>query len=224
MNPVTIQQTTQGLLKYLQQQAPQQLLQHGVIIGAAAATAAQGVAVLTGDMGLCISATGRENLCKHSQACSHCQYSGWQAFQFLLLSPVRADAGFDARLLSCYTLSRSAVADAGFDARHNSRAYAELAAAVFASAGVKVSLIGCVPPWSLVGGGGGRRHCFLSGTCKDCCSVHDKATSITPAPLHTYLHAPTPPPTATPAPPPLHTIHHPPCPAPSMPAPCFWVM
>lgn len=33
MNPVTIQQTTQGLLKYLQQQAPQQLLQYGVIIG-----------------------------------------------------------------------------------------------------------------------------------------------------------------------------------------------
>lgn len=28
--------------------------------------------------------------------------------------------------------------DAGFDARHNSRVYAELAAAVFASAGVKV--------------------------------------------------------------------------------------
>ena len=33
MNPVTIQQTTQGLAKYLQQQAPQQLMQNGVIIG-----------------------------------------------------------------------------------------------------------------------------------------------------------------------------------------------
>lgn len=33
MNPVTIQQTTQGLLRYLQQQAPQQLADNGVIIG-----------------------------------------------------------------------------------------------------------------------------------------------------------------------------------------------
>lgn len=33
MNPVTIQQTTQGLLKYVQQQAPQQLAENGVIIG-----------------------------------------------------------------------------------------------------------------------------------------------------------------------------------------------
>jgi phosphomannomutase len=33
MNPVTIQQTTQGLLRYLQQQAPQQLAENGVIIG-----------------------------------------------------------------------------------------------------------------------------------------------------------------------------------------------
>lgn len=33
MNAVTIQQTTQGLVKYLQQQAPQQLAQNGVIIG-----------------------------------------------------------------------------------------------------------------------------------------------------------------------------------------------
>jgi hypothetical protein len=33
MNPVTIQQTTQGLLRYLQQQAPQQLAGNGVIIG-----------------------------------------------------------------------------------------------------------------------------------------------------------------------------------------------
>eukprot|EP00775_Hariotina_reticulata_P013121 gene13121-13251_t len=60
MNPVTIQQTTQGLLKYLQQQAPQQLAENGVIIG--------------------------------------------------------------------------------FDARHNSKAYAHLAAGVFASAGIKVAL------------------------------------------------------------------------------------
>lgn len=33
MNPVTVQQTTQGLLRYLQQQAPQQLADNGVIIG-----------------------------------------------------------------------------------------------------------------------------------------------------------------------------------------------
>lgn len=34
MNAVTIQQTSQGLLAYLQAQAPQQLADHGVIIGA----------------------------------------------------------------------------------------------------------------------------------------------------------------------------------------------
>jgi hypothetical protein len=34
MNAVTIQQTTQGLLRYLQAQAPAQLAEHGVIIGA----------------------------------------------------------------------------------------------------------------------------------------------------------------------------------------------
>jgi phosphomannomutase len=33
MNPVTIQQTTQGLLRYLQKQAPRQLAENGVIIG-----------------------------------------------------------------------------------------------------------------------------------------------------------------------------------------------
>lgn len=33
MNPVTIQQTTQGLLRYLQQQSPEQLAANGVIIG-----------------------------------------------------------------------------------------------------------------------------------------------------------------------------------------------
>lgn len=33
MNPVTIQQTTQGLLRYLQKQAPRQLADNGVIIG-----------------------------------------------------------------------------------------------------------------------------------------------------------------------------------------------
>lgn len=60
MNPVTVQQATQGLLRYLQSAAPQQLAEHGVIIG--------------------------------------------------------------------------------FDARHNSRDYARLAAAVFASAGIKVAL------------------------------------------------------------------------------------
>lgn len=47
MNPVTIQQTTQGLLRYLQQQAPQQLADNGVIIGE----------------------RGREGIAQHSTAC-----------------------------------------------------------------------------------------------------------------------------------------------------------
>lgn len=37
MNAVTVQQTTQGFLRYLQAEAPQQLAEHGVIIGALAA-------------------------------------------------------------------------------------------------------------------------------------------------------------------------------------------
>lgn len=73
MNAVTIQQTTQGLLRYLQQQAPQQLADNGVIIG--------------------------------------------------------------------------------FDARHNSKDYAHLAAAVFASAGVKVALPGGFVPTPFVAAG-----------------------------------------------------------------------
>ncbi|KAF8059165.1 PGM2 [Scenedesmus sp. PABB004] len=73
MNAVTVQQTTQGLLRYLQAQAPDALAQGGVIIG--------------------------------------------------------------------------------FDARHNSRAFAHLAAAVFASAGVRVALPGDYVPTPVVAAG-----------------------------------------------------------------------